>query len=89
MIVKFTDHAGADLGRRVMDAIPRAGEGVCLDGETSFVVWNVGWQLYDGEQIAWVSLRTRQRYEQDLARSIRKGMATSAEAASPPPGSSR
>lgn len=72
VIVKFTDKHDRGLGQRVMDAVPRSGEAVCLDGETTLTVWNVGWQLYGGEQVAWVSLRTRQQYKMDLSRSIRR-----------------
>jgi hypothetical protein len=49
-----------------MDAVPRAGEGVTLDGEASFVVWGVGWHLYEGEQVAWVELRTVQERDRAL-----------------------
>jgi hypothetical protein len=65
VMVRFVNDAGY-LGERVMDAIPREGESVTLDGDTHLIVWNVAWQLCEGSaQVAWVALKTRQ--ERDRA----------------------
>jgi hypothetical protein len=51
-----------------MDAVPRGGESVTLDGETTMVVWNVAWDLPEGgEQVAWVVLEPEREYRRLLA----------------------
>jgi hypothetical protein len=60
-MVRFI-HGHRDLGHRVMGAVPRPGESVCLDGETIMVAWSVAWDLHGGEQSACVALKTEREY---------------------------
>jgi hypothetical protein len=51
-----------------MDAVPRGGESVMLDGETTVVVWSVAWELPEGgEPVAWVAVETEREYRRLLA----------------------
>lgn len=83
MIVNFIGRRQDSIGRRVMDAVPRCGDAVTLDGKTTWIVWTVAWQLTEGEQVAWVALRTRQEYKRDLSRNIPTETASEAAQASP------